>query len=231
MAELIKDLIEKDNTDNIVRPNIVSANIPSNAVTTSKIADGAITDAKIADGAITSDHLDTNSVDTINIIDGAVTTAKIDNYAITAIKLDNQCVTEDKIASQAITNAKIEYGTITTDRFSFSLYRHIILLTFDCNGSDYIARKEVLSPLPTLSLEGQIWASLFSRMDGKENNITDMIFHSTEIEWIRINFSTSKVIVKLYDDNTQYQFNFSDLETICEDYYSISFDSIINFAY
>lgn len=57
MSDVITNLHPKDDNTINLRPNIVSDNIPSNAVTTAKIADEAITNTKIADGSIYFQHL------------------------------------------------------------------------------------------------------------------------------------------------------------------------------
>lgn len=57
MANKIDTLHPKDDLETNIYPNIVSDNIPSNAITTDKIADGAVTGAKIASDTITNDNL------------------------------------------------------------------------------------------------------------------------------------------------------------------------------
>lgn len=102
-------LHEKGNLGVDIYPNILPANIPSNAIdtskladsaiTTAKIADSAVTTAKIADGAITHSKLATASVDTSNLVDGAVSTAKIADGAITSVKISPHNIGSNELAT------------------------------------------------------------------------------------------------------------------------------------
>lgn len=62
MSDVITNLHPKDDNTINLRPNIVSDNIPSNAVTTDKINDAAVTTDKINDAAITSTKIADGSV-------------------------------------------------------------------------------------------------------------------------------------------------------------------------
>lgn len=62
MSDVITNLHPKDDNTVNLRPNIVSDNIPSGAVTTDKINDAAVTTAKINDAAITNTKIADGSV-------------------------------------------------------------------------------------------------------------------------------------------------------------------------
>lgn len=62
MSDVITNLHPKDDNTINLRPNIISDNIPSNAVTTDKINDAAVTTAKIADEAITNTKIADGSI-------------------------------------------------------------------------------------------------------------------------------------------------------------------------
>lgn len=62
MSDVITNLHPKDDNTVNLRPNIVSDNIPTGAVTTDKINDAAVTTAKIADESITNTKIADNSV-------------------------------------------------------------------------------------------------------------------------------------------------------------------------
>ena len=105
----IQTLHEKGNLGVNVYPNILPANIPNNAIDSTKIADSAIITAKIADSAVTTDKiaddaitnskLATSSVDTANLIDGAVTTDKIADGAITSAKIAPHNIGSNELAT------------------------------------------------------------------------------------------------------------------------------------
>lgn len=67
MSDVITNLHPKDDNTINLRPNIVSDNIPSNAVTTDKINDAAVTRDKIADEAITYRKIAPNTVGYYNL--------------------------------------------------------------------------------------------------------------------------------------------------------------------
>lgn len=85
MSDIITTLKEKGTPTNSVYPNIVSDNIPNNAITNTKIADGSITTNKIVDGAITTNK----------IVDGAITINKLENNAKNAINNFNSIYDAD----------------------------------------------------------------------------------------------------------------------------------------
>ena len=107
MAEILQDLKLQSDPTTIVRPNVVSDNIPDGAIVTNKLATGAVTTAKIADGAVTTAKLDAAAVTTAKVADGAVTTAKLDAGAVTNAKIQNSAVDASKIASGAVTRTKV----------------------------------------------------------------------------------------------------------------------------
>lgn len=112
MAEILQDLKLQSDPATIVRPNIVSDNIPADAVNTAKIEDGAVTTDKLDDGAVTTAKLD----------DGAVTTAKIDDGAVTTDKIANGAVTSGKIAANTITIGNIKNYEIRAIKLAVQKY-------------------------------------------------------------------------------------------------------------
>lgn len=108
MAVLISDLKLKENPATIVHPNIERANIPNNAINTSKIDALAVTTGKIAPNAVTS----------ARIADGAVTESKILDNSVGATKLQSSSITTDKIVNGAVTTGKIATRSVTENRLN-----------------------------------------------------------------------------------------------------------------
>lgn len=109
MPEIIQDLKLKSDPSTIVRPNVVSSNIPANAITTGKIADEAVTAAKIGAGAVTSFKIGAGAVSSSHIATGAVTETKIGALAVTETKIGPEAVTSGKISPLAVTFTKLKY--------------------------------------------------------------------------------------------------------------------------
>ena len=62
MANKIDTLHPKDDLETNIYPNIVSDNIPSNAITTDKIKDGSVTNTKLDDGCVTNDKIKDDTI-------------------------------------------------------------------------------------------------------------------------------------------------------------------------
>ena len=62
MANKIDTLHPKDDLETNIYPNIVSDNIPSNAITTDKIKDGSVTNNKLDDGCVTNDKIKDDTI-------------------------------------------------------------------------------------------------------------------------------------------------------------------------
>ena len=134
MPEIIQDLKLKSDPSTIVRPNVVSSNIPANAITTGKIADEALTTGKIANEAITS----------AKIAPGAVSSAKLEASAVLESKIANNAVTQNKIASGAVTETKIGPEAVTSGKIS------PLAVTFTKLKYTRKTAAELLSLCPTL---------------------------------------------------------------------------------
>ena len=97
MAQIRQTLkLESDPTTEVY-PNILSDNIPANAVDATKIASNAVTETKIVDAAVTNTKLATGAVTETKIVDAAVTNTKLGNNAVTNTKIANNAVTRPKI--------------------------------------------------------------------------------------------------------------------------------------
>lgn len=140
MSEIIKDLVDKLDNTKIVRPNIVSDNIPSDAITNTKIASNAITTAKVQDGAITE----------TKIADDSISNDKIKASAITTSKLDDNSVARAKIIDGSINASKIEDGAITATKMGFHLYRVSFEFQYTEGGDNYTALVNIITPNDTL---------------------------------------------------------------------------------
>ena len=134
MPNIIQNLKLKSDPNTIVKPNIVSDNIPSGAVTTSKIDSNAVTTAKIADGAVTYPKIADNAISGNKIIDLAITTAKIADGAVTTAKIADDAITWEKIADGTIIDTNIRDNAIHAGK----------LIGFHLNSSG------ILSHYPTL---------------------------------------------------------------------------------
>lgn len=97
MSDVITNLHPKDDNTINLRPNIVSDNIPSNAVTTDKINDAAVTTAKIADAA----------VDNTKIADGSVYYQHLSDFLKPNVQFKSYYL-----------DATITYGVTKTQRVS-----------------------------------------------------------------------------------------------------------------
>lgn len=140
MSEIIKDLVDKLDNTKIVRPNIVSDNIPSDAITNTKIASNAITTAKVQDGAIT----------TVKIADDSISNDKIKASAITTSKLDNNSVARAKIIDGSINSSKIEDGAVIASKMGFHLYRVSFEFQYTNGGDNFVALVNIITPNDTL---------------------------------------------------------------------------------
>lgn len=97
MSDVITNLHPKDDNTINLRPNIVSDNIPSNAVTTDKINDAAVTTAKIADESITY----------TKIASGAVGYGQLDDFIKPSVQFKSYYL-----------DATISYGVNKSQRVS-----------------------------------------------------------------------------------------------------------------
>ena len=140
MSEIIKDLVDKLDNTKIVRPNIISDNIPSDAITNTKIASNAITTAKVQDGAITE----------AKIADLSISNDKIKASAITTSKLDDNSVARAKIIDGSINSSKVEDGAITATKMGFHLYRVSFDVQYTEGGDNYVALVNIITPNDTL---------------------------------------------------------------------------------
>lgn len=120
MSQVITTLNKKGDRTIEIYPNIVSDNIPSDAVTTTKIANASITTQKLDDGAVTE--------------------TKIYDASVTRNKLSYKCVNEDKIDDGAVTNSKIADGSITPDKFDTGeIYKYLCQYQLDLGDADLSA--------------------------------------------------------------------------------------------
>lgn len=105
MPEINQDLKLQSDPTTIVRPNIVSDNIPSGAVTEAKLATGAVTQGKLASGAVGN--------------------AQLATQAVSADKIAPNAVTHAKIASGAVGNAQLATGAVSTSKCDFHVFEEI----------------------------------------------------------------------------------------------------------
>lgn len=118
MAEIKQDLKLQSDPSTVVRPNIVSDNIPSGAVTSAKIAAGAVTQPKLGTSSVTSDKLAAGAVIEAKIADSAVTSTKLASGAVQNGNIANGAVTGDKIASGTIENANLRNYSVYGSKIS-----------------------------------------------------------------------------------------------------------------
>ena len=126
MSDIITTLNKKGDRTVNVYPNIKQANIPANAVDSSKLASNSVTTGKIDNKAVTTAKLDNSAVTTDKINDGAVTTNKLNDSSVTTDKIVDHNVTSDKMSptdfSPFFTNYKIEGDTLQADVEEIALY-------------------------------------------------------------------------------------------------------------
>lgn len=114
MSDIITTLNKKGDRTVNVYPNIQQANIPANAIDSTRLASNSVTTGKLASNS--------------------VTTGKIDNKAVTDAKLNDNAVTTDKILDSAVTGSKIANSTINPSKLNkteFSPY--LTALTLEGN--------------------------------------------------------------------------------------------------
>ena len=119
MSDIITTLNKKGDRTVNVYPNILGANIPANAVDSSRLASNSVTTGKLASNSVTTGKIDNK----------AVTTAKLDDNAVTTAKLDDNAVTGSKIADSTIGSAKL-------DKTEFSPYLTALTLEGDTLQAD-----------------------------------------------------------------------------------------------
>lgn len=95
MAKITNLHVKGEST--IIYPNIVSQNIPMNAINFSQIQDDAIITQKIFDRAVTNPK----------IHDDAISTSKIQDNAISTSKIQDNAITNDKIVDNTIDISKL----------------------------------------------------------------------------------------------------------------------------
>jgi hypothetical protein len=118
MAEIRQDLKLQSDPSTIVRPNIVTDNIPDGGVTTAKINDGAGTTAKIADNAITSAKIASGAVVNDKLSNNVVTSSKIADGAVQAAKISSGAVLESKLADNAVSHDKLKNYSVYGNKIS-----------------------------------------------------------------------------------------------------------------
>ena len=118
--------LKTKNTQEDVYPNIQTANIPDEGVTSAKLAPNSVTASKIAATSVTEPKIASNSV----------TSTKIATSAITSGKLAPNSVTETKIANSAVTDAKIS-GVNGTKIFDDSIQVQKLQLSRFTLDKDY----------------------------------------------------------------------------------------------
>lgn len=110
MPEINQDLKLRSDPSTIVRPNIVSDNIPSGAITEDKLATRAVTQGKLATGAVGTSQLATQAVTSDKVAPNAITNAKMANDSVDTNNLVNQSVTNNKIATGAVSASKLKWS-------------------------------------------------------------------------------------------------------------------------
>lgn len=203
MSEIIKDLLDKQDHDVIVRPNIVKDNIPDNAVESSKIADNAVTTAKINAAAVTNAKIADNAIGSSKISSQAVTTGKIDNAAVTTAKIADGAVNTAKIADNAIATAKIANGAVTDNKLYKNVYLDTADITIEVSGVVYIFELQITAN--TTLANSTDFNDLLDFLNdnfgttaikGMGVNTNDNTYHSMSIEY----YSTTSIRVRI--DNT-----------------------------
>ena len=216
MANLIKQLHKKnDNTTNIY-PNILSDNIPNDAVTTDKIINNAITTAKISDGAVTTGKILDASITTDKLLNNAVTTDKIANNSITNSKIVSNSISNAQIQDNAISTAKIQDASITASKLADGIiaktYKHIYVIT--------IATTRYMISFINNDKESYI-SSLGTISDKLYKIINEYIFKADEFLFTQPMGITPTFDLSLYDLDNNQVVN-GNLEIISNDVY---FDS------
>ena len=102
MPEINQDLKLQSDPSTIVRPNIVSDNIPSGAIDSTKLGASSVTSPKIAPSAVQSQHISA----------GAVQEAALDSLSVSTAKIQGGAVTTPKLANQAVNKSKAKIGLI-----------------------------------------------------------------------------------------------------------------------
>lgn len=119
MSDIITTLNKKGDRTVNVYPNIQQANIPANAVDSSKLASNSVTTGKLASNSVTTGKIDNKAVTTAKLDDNAVTTDKIDDLAVTGSKIANTTIGSAKLDktefSPYLTNYSIEGDTLQLD--------------------------------------------------------------------------------------------------------------------
>lgn len=161
---IITDL--KTSSNEVVNPNIVSDNIPSEAVNSAKLAPSSVTADKLANGAVSQAKLADSSVSANKIQASAVTQAKIATGAVTNGKLGSASVTTDKLANQAVTGVKIEDNAITFDKLApYNTKRLKDLLPRNASKSDVIDMFSHIVDEPTSKF------TIYQATGNPENNL------------------------------------------------------------
>ena len=152
MSDIITTLNKKGDRTVNVYPNILQANIPANAIDSSRLASNSVTTGKLASNSVTTGKIDNK----------AVTTAKLDDSAVTTAKLDDNAVTGSKIADSTIGSAKL-------NKTEFSPYLTALTLEGDTLQADVeeITLKLIL-PLNQTTID----LSQFLAISGWEHYIT-----------------------------------------------------------
>lgn len=132
-----------DGISNNINPDIDTAAIVDNAVTTAKIADGSISTAKIADNAITPEKIINNSISSAKLVPNSVTSSKIANGSVTEAKLADASVSTSKLVDESINEAKLADSIISPSKLTQE-----VLDKFDQN----IPFKFSVSPFSTARL-------------------------------------------------------------------------------
>lgn len=197
MSEIIKDLVDKQDNTKIVRPNIVSDNIPSDAITNTKIASNSITTAKVQDGAITE----------AKIADLSISNDKIKASAITTSKLDDNSVARAKIIDGSINSSKIEDGAVIASKMGFHLYRVSFEVQYTDGGDNYVALVNIITPNDTLEdtteySDFNSWMAsnlAYNALNCNLEDINDGTNHSAQITYeapnVHVRFGTSNHLI------------------------------------